>query len=182
MRKIYMLIFIVPVAGFFLLACKPTADIEKDKEAIKAVIEAETHAFYDKNSAAFKDLYVQDESQTRVMLAGSELSITSGWSKFKLMADSIPLNDWSELKNFTFRHEYVAIKVLGNVAWAILKYQSNYYYKGVATRDRDLQTIVLEKTDGKWKISCFVISTIPSATPLQITTPADNEKDRNVRK
>lgn len=166
-------------AAFFLSACKPKVDPEKEKEAIKAVIHAETQVFYDKNNEAFKDLYIQDESQTRVMLSGSSLSITEGWSKLKVMADSIPFYDWSALKDFKFRHDFIAIKIIGNVAWVILKYQSSYVLKGTDTKDGDLQTIVLEKINGKWKISCFVISTIPQSLPPQ--SPVQS-KEKSVKK
>jgi hypothetical protein len=185
MKKIYSFILVAAVAGFFLSACKPKVDIEKEKEAIKAVIHAETQAFYDKNSAAFKDLYIQDENQTRVMFSGSDLSITKGWSQLKIMADSIPFYDWSAQKDFKFTHDIVATKVIGNVAWVILKYQSSYVYKGMDNKDSDLQTIVLEKIDGKWKISCFVILTIPHpATPTQAALPPvpSTEKDKKVKK
>jgi len=82
------------------------------------------------------------------------------------MADSIPVYDWSEQKNFTFKHDFIAIKIIGNVAWAILNYQSHYFYRGVDTKERDLQTVVLEKVHGSWKISCFVISTVQPPAPI----------------
>jgi ketosteroid isomerase-like protein len=161
MKKNYNVFLLLIASVFFVLSCNPKTDVEKEKEAIKAVIHAETQAFYDKNSIAFKDLYIQDENQTRVMFSGSDLSITKGWNQLKIMADSIPYFDWSEQKNFKFTQDIVSIKVIGNVAWVILKYQSSYSYKGADTKDNDLQTIVLEKLDGKWKISCFVILQIP---------------------
>jgi uncharacterized protein (TIGR02246 family) len=182
MKRICFFILISAALGLIFNACKPTVDIEKEKEAIKAVIHAETQAFYDKNSTAFKDLYIQDEDQTRVMLVGTDLAITKSWSKLKIMADSIPFYDWSAQKDFKFSHDFVTIKVIGNVAWAIVKYQSTYVLNGVETKDNDLQTIVLEKTDGKWKISCFVISTIPHPAPLALPNVSPAEKEKKGKK
>ena len=164
--KLFYALFI---PALILSGCKPAIDIEKEKTAIKEVIKAETKAFYDKNSKAFQDLYIQDTNQTRVMLVGSDLSVTTGWAKMKVMVDSIPFYNWSAQKNFKFNHDFISIKVIGDVAWAIVKYTSNYTLNDVSKQDTDLQTIVLEKIGGNWKISCFVISTLPPPQPISLS-------------
>jgi len=181
MKNLFCLIFTFLIPVLILSGCKPVIDIEKEKTAIKEVIKAETKAFYDKNSKAFQDLYIQDTNQTRVMLVGANLDVTIGWTKMKVMVDSIPFYDWSSQKNFTFNHEFISIKVIGNTAWAIVKYTSNYSLNDVSKKDIDLQTIVLEKIDGSWKISCFVISTLPQPQSIALSGLSLSELNANTK-
>jgi hypothetical protein len=180
MKKILSFMLTAVVLSYLLIGCKPKVDIEKEKEAIKAVVDGETQAFASKNSTAFKDLYIQDESQTRASLSGSDLSVTEGWSKMKNFADSIPLLDWSQMQDYKFKHDFLAIKVIDNVAWVIFTNSTSAANKGVQYQQKELQEMVLEKNDGKWKISCFVSANIPIPPPPPPPAPvATSEKDKS---
>jgi outer membrane biosynthesis protein TonB len=182
MKKILCFILSAAVLGFLLTACKPKVDVVKETAAVKAVIDAETQAYADKNSVAFKDLYIQDEFQTRAALSGPNLDIMDGWNKLKVMADSVQYYDWSEVKDFKFKHDFIMVKVIGNVAWAIFKTNEAAIYKGTQMSTNDLQTMVLEKVDGKWKISCFVSANIPVPPPPPPPPPPPTVKDKKVKK
>jgi hypothetical protein len=161
MKKTLCVILSLFIASFLLQSCKPKVDVEKEKAAIKAVIDGETQAYADKNSTAIKELYIQDDNQVRAGVSGSNLVVMQGWSKFTPF-DSLKFYDYKDVK---FKHDFIAIKVVDNFAWAIFTHTWSEVAAGVPNQGKDLQTMVLEKVEGKWKISCFVTANIPPPPP-----------------
>jgi hypothetical protein len=180
MKKILIFIFSAFLFGFLMTACKPKVDVEKEKVAIKSVIDGETQAWIDKDGVKYADLYVQDEYQTRADVSGSEVSVLAGWSKRGNVVDSIKNADWSQVKDPKFHHEFLEIKVMDQTAWAIFKYNASAIYKGAEMKQDALQAMVLEKVDGKWKISCFVNASIPIPAPPP--PPPPTVKGKKVKK
>jgi hypothetical protein len=141
--------------------CKNKENNEDDVEAIKEVINAETQAWIDKNPDKMKEYYIQDEYQTRLNIQDSVYTIATGWDKRSIAIDTLAkYADWVGVDEFTVNKEFLAIKVMGNTAWAILKETQNMVYYGSPATAVALITIVLEKKNKDWKISCFIKSNI----------------------
>jgi hypothetical protein len=108
-----------------------------------------------------KEYYIQDEYQTRLNVQDSVYSITTGWDKRATAIDTLAkYADWVGVDQFKVEKEFLAIKVMDNTAWAILKETQNMTYYGSPATTVALINVVLEKKEGEWKISCFVKSTI----------------------
>jgi hypothetical protein len=151
--------FLVPVVLIFLSSCKPKVepakvDVEAEKDSIKAVIFNETKSWIDRDMAKFNSFYIQDEYQTRVMATCDTVSITKGWDKLSKQMGSI---DWTGIENIKYSKDFVEIKVMDNTAWAIYKEHQTYKRNGADSAVDLLLTMVLEKKDGNWKISCLSI-------------------------
>ena len=147
---------------FFLSACKQKVDVEAEKEAIKEVINSETQAWIDKNPEKMKDYYIQDEYQTRVNIQDSIYTIATGWDKRAIAIDTLAkYADWVGVEEFKVEKEFLAIKVMDDAAWAILKETQNMIYHGSPATAVAIIYVVLEKPDKKnWKISCFIKSNV----------------------
>ena len=157
--KTCMVFMLIPAVLFFLSSCKlkvetTAVDIEAEKEAIKAVIFGETQAWVDRDMAKFNSFYVQDAYQTRVMATCDTSSITHGWDSLSKQMNNI---NWTGVENVKFSKDFVDIKVMDNTAWAIYKEKQNADVNGKAMENHLLLTMVLEKKEGNWKISCLSI-------------------------
>jgi len=161
MKKEAYLLFSALLLMLVFSACKPRVDIEKEKEAIKSVINAETQAWIDKDPERMKQFYIQDQYQTRVNIQDSVYTITTGWDKRATAIDTLTkYADWIGVGQFKVQKDFLVIKVLDRTAWAILRETQEMIYNGSPATAVSIIHIVLEKKHNDWKISCFVKSSI----------------------
>ena len=77
--------YVLTILALVLLAgtsCQKKVDIEKEKEAILALITEETQAYHDKDYERFAACYVQDENNIRILGGENEkMSYTIGYEK-----------------------------------------------------------------------------------------------------
>ncbi|MCX6334758.1 MAG: hypothetical protein NT092_10730 [Bacteroidia bacterium] len=164
MKKIYFII----LSCVFLLnyACKPKVDIEKETEAIKALIHSETQAFLLNDTAKVLSYYIQDDYQTRLNASCDTIELYKGWKEVSTFFKNVNLSGMSNPKN---TKDFIQIKVIDDAAWAI--YKDNWTYSIVktvsvpgSTKDTIITitgnlfcTMNLEKKVNEWKISSFSI-------------------------
>ena len=125
-------------------------DIEKEKEAILALITEETQAYHDKDYERFAACYVQDESNIRILGGEGEFSYIVGWEEvgsgfkewFENNPDPTPNNEVK--KNFK-------IKVYNDCAWIV--FEEEDFNDDGESNGKGIGTNFLEKVDGKWKIA-----------------------------
>lgn len=149
MKKYVLTIFaLVLLAG---TSCQKKVDIEKEKEAILALITEETQAYHDKDYERFAACYVQDENNIRILGGENEkMSYTVGYEKvgsgfkelFENNPDPTPNNEVK--KN-------IKIKVYNDCAWVVFE-EEDFTNEG-ESNGKGIGTNFLEKVDGKWKIA-----------------------------
>ncbi|NTW43940.1 MAG: nuclear transport factor 2 family protein [Anaerolineaceae bacterium] len=166
MKKIVF--FLISAILIFLSSCKTSlepikVDVEAEKEAIKAVIFNETQSWIDKDMAKFNSFYIQDDYQTRVMATCDTMMITKGWSNLSQQMSNV---NWSGIEDVRYTKDFMEIKVMDNTAWAIYKENQTYKRDGTDSAVDLLLTMVLEKKEGTWKISCFSIYYWPETKKL----------------
>ena len=147
MKKIIFLILALSlIAGS---SCQEKIDIEKEKEAIKAVIENALNSAYAKDLAQKSKSFLQDES---FIICGADKNsyyYDVGWeevgSGFKEWMENNPIPS-------TDKHQYTnyKIKVHKECAWAVFDVivhnsEGEFLRKNINVR-------FLEKMDGEWKI------------------------------
>jgi hypothetical protein len=133
-------------------------NLAREEEAIKAVINKETQAWIDKNPDQMKEFYIHDSYQTRVNIQDSVYSVTTGWEKRSTAIDTLAkYADWVGVDQFKVEKEFIVIKVIDEkTAWAVLRETQSMIFNGSPARAESIITVVLEKQDKNWKISCFV--------------------------
>jgi hypothetical protein len=164
MKKFYFII--LPCVVLLFYACKPKVDIEKETEAIKALIHNETQAFLQNDTAKVLSFYIQDDYQIRLSASCDTVVIYRGWKELSTYFKNA---NTSGISNPNNTKDFIQIKVIGDVAWAI--YKDNWTYSLVktisvpgSTRDTIITTtgslfctMNLEKKVNEWKISSFLI-------------------------
>lgn len=138
--------------ALLLSNCQPQVDIEAEKEAIMAVIQAESESARDGDYEKLISLYIQDDLQTRLNLGSESYSIQSGWDELGPMFDRYkdPEVDRSGVK---ISKENPIIKVTGNTAWIICDNIWEGEVEGEKRYWESLQVTFLEKVEGEWKFS-----------------------------
>ncbi|NQU85643.1 MAG: hypothetical protein HQ541_07775 [Mariniphaga sp.] len=148
--------FVIPlflIVFFAGTSCENKIDIEKEKEAIMAVIlkEGDAHAAHD-----LKGLYavhIQDSLVTRLQTRKNNYSIYAGWDEIKSLFESWTKMDMTKYENIKNSKENVILKVLDDCAWLICDSNWEYVKEGNPIRESDIQITFLEKIEGEWKIS-----------------------------
>jgi len=154
MKKTVFVFFLFPLLAIFLSNCQPRVDIEAEKEAIMAVVQAESETARDGDVDKLISLYVQDELNTRLILRPDTFAIWNGWDELGPLFEQYgERNEEMDLSGINVSKENPVIKVMGNTAWLIC--DNNWYgeYQGEPFRQESLQITFLEKVDGEWKFS-----------------------------
>ncbi len=147
MKKYVLTLFaLILFAG---ASCQEKIDIEKEKAAIKAVLEAETDAFLSKDFDRLAATYIQDETNIRLSAGKSGYGYGVGWeeigSGFKEYFENNP-----EQSTDKYVKTNVKIKVYKESAWAIND-ETVYDSEGEISL-KMIGVRFLEKVDGEWKI------------------------------
>jgi hypothetical protein len=166
MKKFYSII--LPCVVLLFYTCRPKVDIEKETEAIKALINNETQAFLRNDTAKLLSFYIQDSYQTRLSVSRDTVRLIKGWEELSAFFKNVNRSGLSNLKD---SKDFIQIKVTGDAAWAI--YKDNWENTLVAkvqvdalgtirdtiivTRNSLFCTMNLEKKLNEWKISGFSI-------------------------
>lgn len=146
MKTISKLIAVVALWG---LMTPVTAQNDKEKDAIKAVIAKETSSFMNVDYKAWSETWNKVPYAYWSYSDSTGTSYVEGWDKLdKTFADYFRTSKPSKAQ---ITNEWIEIRVYGNGAYArfVQKVKDNI------DRDETSQMRVLEKgKDGKWKVIC----------------------------
>ena len=147
MKRMYLFMFV-----FALIASaygQETTNLEKDKEAIKAVILEETQSYWDRDFERYAACYKHDESIVDLRANSTNYYHVVGWeenssgTKENLKNNPEPVKNTEVKKNFD-------IHVFPNSAWVI--FETEIYDEEGKLASEDIGVNFLEKIDGEWKI------------------------------
>jgi hypothetical protein len=156
MKKIiYSILALLLIAGGS--SCQKKIDIEKEEEAIKAVIEEETNAFMDNDYERFAATYVQDTTFIRLNASKAGYDNIVGWGYNYIVGWAgigLVFREGFEGNPDTRLHKFVnsnyKIKVYPESAWAV--YDENWYDREGVLVEYNIDVRFLEKVKGEWKI------------------------------
>jgi len=136
-KYLWTLFALILLAG---TSCQEKIDIEKEKEAIMAVMYEESASWYASDFDRWSATYVQDSTFIRVNSSQSSYNITSGWELFSSKSNIAREREVNkEVKT------PIIIKIYEESAWIVF---NNIGQTGNLT----IVTAFLEKADGKWKM------------------------------
>ena len=131
-------------------SCQEKIDIEKEKEAIKAVIEEQTNAFTDRDLDRIAATHVNDETFIRLAANKDGYYYVIGWEDRRLQYEEIFKNNPDTLL-YKFVNTNYKIKVYSESAWAV--YDETWYDSEGESLSMNLDVRFLEKINGEWKIA-----------------------------
>jgi len=171
--KKYFLLFIAAIL-VSAISCKKKVDVEKEKEAIMAVLNSESETARAGDVAGLKSWYVQDEYNTRFTLGKDNYEIVTGWDKLSTLFERFKVNAETDINTMSFTKTNEVVKVTGNTAWVICENNWKIMTGDVERKVESIQITFLEKVDGAWKIS--FASWIPKPVPEVIPAEPEAEK------
>jgi hypothetical protein len=143
-----ILLAIILFAG---LSCQDKMDIEKEKEAIKAVIEEETQSYLDNDFKELANAHLQDETTLRISAWKDGYQILNGWKAIGDSLKSLIEADTNDVKVKFTNSDYL-IKIYPQSAWAAFTQIWSATYEGKDYTSQTRETRFLEKVKGEWKI------------------------------
>jgi hypothetical protein len=162
---IYALLYVL----LTLTACNPVEpplDVEKEKAAIKAVIAKETESYYRQDFAAWQSTYM-DSPQFRKYgyWEGYPEKVVSsnGFSALRDEKKKQFDNNTTLWQGSTETRENENFRISRDMAW--YTFEQNSYEKGTQKLlGRSLETRILEKLGGEWKIAYLAFHYYPDST------------------
>ncbi len=143
------------------ISCQEKIDIEKEKEAIMAVIQEAGDAAAAMDMERLFAVHVQDSLDTRLQLGENNYTIYAGWDEIKSLFESWTEMDRTGYENPKNFKENVILKVIDDCAWLICDNIWKWNYEGEPGGFDNIQITFLEKIEGEWKISFTSFITKP---------------------
>ena len=152
-----MKIFVGTILAILIFAgtsCQIAVNVEKEKEAIMAVLEEENAAMLAMDKERVFALHVQDNLETRLELGEYGFNTYSGWDEVSgLLGDALGGDGKLVGSNAVNRKENMIIKVTGNTAWLTCDNIWEWTTDGNKGGYSNIQVTFLEKIKGEWLIS-----------------------------
>ena len=159
-RYIFPLFVVALVLG---TSCQPKVDVEKEKEAIMAVLVEESEGMKAMDKDRVFDTHIRDNQETRLEMGVYGYNAYVGWDNIEsLLGDYLEGTPHPDQENYK---ENVEIKVNGNSAWLTC---DNVWRSKSAPGEigySNIQIVFLEKVKGKWKISFSAYYNKPVSVP-----------------
>mgnify|MGYP002623667449 CR=1 FL=1 len=166
--------YLWPLFALTLLitSCQPKIDLEKEKEAIQAVIEKETNSYYARDMDQQLSCFLQDETLIGLAAWKDQYLNIMGWEDMKAFYENNyqenpePSPNKIEFANYR-------IKVHPESAWA-------FYDQNTLNPDGELERTIksvrfLEKVNGEWKIAYISLVDVSSYEDETEQAPEEEE-------
>lgn len=160
MKKYFTaLLLLVFITG---TSCNEKTDPEKEKEAIKALIEQEKDGFFSQNFSLMSETWVQEPSSVKIYLSAEGQLKIEGW-------DAISKHDQNNLADTTLDRQTVnlsfrnfQINLLSEEsAWVMHEAVWEGMNQGNPVHLVQTRINVLKKVGGKWKFNLMSIYNQP---------------------
>ena len=149
-KYLYTLIAICLLVGS---CCQEKIDIEKEKEAIMAVMQEEGDAAAAMDLERLFAVHVQDSLDTRLSIGENYYNIYGGWGEIQSLFESWRERDMTGFEDPKNLKENVILKIIDGSAWLICDNIWKWNYEGEPGGFDNVQITFLEKIEGDWKIS-----------------------------
>jgi hypothetical protein len=150
MRKsAWTLLAVIMITGS---SCTQNRSLEKEKEAIMAVIHEEAAAIAANDTERLFALHVRDSLESRLELGVYGFHAYKGWEAISTLLGDFTSGS-SPLGNAVNSKENVVLKVSGKSAWLTCDNIWKWNIDGEEGGYDNIQIVFLEKIKGEWKIS-----------------------------
>ena len=153
------------LVAFSLLAgvcCQDESGIEKEKKAIKAVIEEEKAAYYAQDLSRLDDSWIQESSSRKLFLSPNGITELDGWAKIHQNNVEATEIKWNEPME-PARYSNYTINFYGNTALVLLDSNHNIKNQDEASTLKMRRILHMLKVDGDWKIDFMAMYFLPHA-------------------
>ena len=156
------MLLLTAVIFIALSSCEEKIDIEKEKEAIKAVFEQEKDGFFAQDLDVMAETWIQEPSSVKMFMSAEGQTKFEGWDAInKNSREEVADTTWDR-KLFTVTFKDYQINLLDDEsAWVMCNALWDGTYQGAPMKMVQTRIQVLEKTDGKWKFALMALYNQP---------------------
>lgn len=156
------MLLLTAVIFIALTSCEEKIDIEKEKEAIKAVFEQEKDGFFAQNLDAMAETWIQKPSSVKMFMSAEGQTKFEGWDAIsKNSREQVADTTWDR-KLITVTFKDYQINILDDEsAWVMCNALWEGTYQGAPMKMVQTRIQVLEKTEGKWKFALMALYNQP---------------------
>ncbi len=149
------LFLFLALAVLVVTACQEQIDINKEKEAIIAVVDAESNAYLVRDFETLSSHMIQDSSNIQIHANKWGYAYAIGWEDIAegYKKDFANEESWGRMKNFRLERTGYNIKVYPGSAWAVFSTVYKWEEDSVTNEWKAIETRFLEKVNGEWKIT-----------------------------
>jgi len=156
------MLLLTAVIFIALSSCEEKIDIEKEKEAIKAVFEQEKDGFFAQDLEAMAETWIQEPSSVKMYMSAEGQTKFEGWEAInKNSREEVADTTWDrKLVTVTFKDYQINI-LDDESAWVMCNALWEGTNQGAPMQIVQTRIQVLEKTDGKWKFALMALYNQP---------------------
>ncbi|MFC1539506.1 nuclear transport factor 2 family protein [Candidatus Latescibacterota bacterium] len=144
-----------------IVACTGTIDIQKEEEAIKAVMEEEKDAYFNQDFNTISASWVQKPSSVKIFMIESGPTEYVGWEKISAGDKEALSQVVPNFKNMTVTFSDYVFDINNNNAWVMCKATWDGLYNDQQMHFEQKRIQTFEKDGGKWKFTLIAIYAIP---------------------
>ena len=144
-------------------SCNSTLDPEKETKAVKAVIEEERAAFFDRDFSRIEAIWIQESTSRKYYMNQIGMTNLTGWAELGEDDKGAIENDdlWENYKNPGVEYSNMNILIYENTALVFHDAQWSGNYMGEDMKMRQARTLHLVKVNGKWKFDLMSMYNLP---------------------
>ena len=162
MKKFNHIVYFVIGLALLFSSCQRKVDVVKEKEAIRAVIDAEKQGYFDKDLGKMASTWVQGPSSVKIFMFQKGETDLFGWDKISESSREEIAKIDSNYKNIHLEFSDFQFNIYESSAWAVFKAKWNWTYKEEQKNVEQTRIMAFEKVEGKWKTTLMAIYNVPA--------------------
>jgi len=143
-------------------SCQKKVDVLKEQEAIKAVMEEEKNAFYNRELEGIAATWMQKPSSIKLYMNKNGQTQLIGWDKIYEDDKEYLKTDTLDRKKIDVKFSDYQFNIYENNAWVMFKAIWNIPQNDTTYIFEQTRISAFEKTDGKWKYTLMAIFNVPN--------------------
>jgi hypothetical protein len=156
MKNLFILIAVI----FGTFSC--TVPEEKEKEAIKSVIEEERDAFFARDVARQDQTWVQDTTSRKIFLLPDGIRDYHGWDAISAeQIENAESEMWDQMENVKAEFSGYEFNIYGNTALVICNTTWTGKLRGNDIDNTQKRILHFIKENGKWKFDLMAVYRMP---------------------
>ena len=164
-NKIAMKKTLIGLLSLGLLAiasCQEKIDVAKEKEAIKAVFEAEKAGFFGRDPSAMAATWVQEPSSAKIYMSAQGQTRYEGWDAIRKHDIGLTQDDSWDRNLVQAEFSDYQIDIMDDSAWVMCRTAFTGTNGSAAMNVQQSRIAVMKKVGDKWKFALIAIYNIPS--------------------
>lgn len=153
------------IVAFSILAgvcCQDDSAINKEKKAIKAVIEKEKTAYYERDLAALDEAWIQEPSSRKLFITSNGITELDGWAKIHQNNVEAVEREWNESTDPALYSNF-SINVYGITATVLHDSDHLMMVEEEVSTLKMRRILHMVKVEEEWKIDLMAMYFVPLA-------------------